>query len=148
MGNKSFAIEDTSKELSKKKNMSTINESFAGTAQTDVNCEHERIHVNPWMVIFVKQAWFQKLVKEQWEACNPTAALSELTAYIDSNSASKYEDVFNYTRYLWGTSAGNDELCEASRTAAKSSQAASAEYLKDWLTARFSAVDTIIKNLE
>lgn len=147
MGNKSFAIADTSNELSKKKNMSTINESFAGTAQTDVNCEHARIHVNPWMVIFAKQAWFQNLVKDQWTAITPTAALNELTTYIDSNSASKYEDVFNYTRYLWGTAAGNDELCEASRTAAKSSQAASATYLKEWLTARFSAVDTIIKNL-
>ena len=148
MGNKSFAIADTSKELTKKKNISSINEIFAAAAQTDVNCEHERIHLNPWMVIFAKQAWFQKLVKDQWTAINPTAALNELTTYIDSNSASKYEDVFNYTRYLWGTAAGNDELCEASRTAAKTSQAASAEYLKTWLTNRFAAVDTIIKGLK
>ncbi len=148
MGNKSFAIEDISNERPEKKNMSTISEVFAGAAQTDVNCEHERIHVNPWMLVFVKQAWFQKLVKDQWAAINTATVLSGLQTFMNDNSAAKYQPVFDYNRYLWGDPSYNSELCEASRTAAKTSQAASAEYLKTWLTNRFAAVDTIIKGLK
>ena len=148
MGNKSFAIKDTSNEAPEKKNMSTMSESFAGNAQTDVNCEHERIHVNPWMVIFVKQAWFQQLVKDQWAAIDTATVLAGLKSFIDENSADKYQEVFNYTRYKWGDPSGNGELCEESRTAAQTSQAASAAYFKEWLTDRFAAVDTIIKGLK
>ena len=124
-----------------------INEMFAGLGQSDVNGEDYRTHGNPWMVIFIKQAWFQKLLKDQWNSIKPTEALNKLISFIDENSASKYEPAFNYTRNFWGTPAENGELCAYTKDAAKTSQAASAKYLKDWLTARFSAVDTIIKSL-
>ena len=62
----------------------------------------------------------------------------------------KYETFIKsiYTRDFWGTPDIDRELCDASKTASETSQAASATYFKQWLTARFSAVDTIIKNLQ
>lgn len=142
MGNKRFCTDDTSSGIYVGKN-----DMFAGACQTDVNCEHERIHANPWMVIFIKQGWFQQLVREQWAGINRTSVLNTLTSYIDGNSTDEYSAVYNYTRAKWGTPAQNDELCTASKTAAASSQSASAEYLKNWLTARFSAVNSIITGL-
>ena len=150
MGNKSFAIEDTSHENFDKKNMSKINEMFAGSCQTDVNCHDEKIHGNPWMMIFINQTWFKNLVKEQWAGINREAIKSELSSFIDSTSTN-YETVFNYTRQIWGNSGEyektRDELCAASKAAALDSQAASAEYFKNWLTARIDAVDNIINNI-
>ena len=148
MGNKSFAIADISNEIPEKKNMSTINELYAGNAQTDVNCKDERIHVNPWMVIFINQTWFKKLVKAQWAEIDANAVLTGLQGFIDHYSAGTYSAVFDYTRELWDDPSSNSELCEASRKAAATSQAVSAGYLKEWLTARFGAVDKIIKGLE
>ncbi len=150
MGNKSFAIADTSNESEEKvkENMSTINELYAGNAQTDVNCKDERNHVNPWMVIFINQTWFQKLVKAQWAEIDTATVLSGLQGFIDQYSAGTYSAVFDYTRELWDDPSSNIELCEASRKAAATSQAVSAGYLKEWLTARFGEVDTIIKGLE
>ncbi|WP_022932905.1 CotH kinase family protein [Treponema bryantii] len=142
MGNKRFCTDDTSSGIYVGKN-----DMFAGACQTDVNCEHEKIHANPWMVIFIKQGWFQQLVREQWAGINRTSVLNTLTSYIDGNSTDEYSAVYNYTRAKWGTPAQNDELCTASKTAAASSQAESAEYLKNWLTARFSAVNSIITGL-
>ena len=148
MGNKSFAIEDTSKEQSHKKNMSGINEMFAGLCQTDVNCDHPKVHANPWMVIFIREAWFQNIVKDRWSKLNTAGALNEICSFIDTNSSDDYQPVFNFTRSLWGNPSEDGELCEASRAAAKESQQASAEYLQDWLTKRIAAVGNIINGLQ
>ena len=148
MGNKSFAIEDTSKELSDKINMSKINEMFAGLCQTDVNCHEAKNHANPWMVIFIREAWFQNIVKERWGQLNISSAPSDICTFIDDHSADTYQPVYNFTRAVWGTSSENTELCEASRIAARQSQKDSAKYLKDWLTIRISEVGNIISSLE
>ena len=124
---------------------------FAGKVQRDVNFEAgSEYNANPWMVIFIKQAWFQNLVKTQWAAVNPTSVCSQMISYINANSSAQhteYAEVFNYTRNKWGIAVDNDELCSASITATAASQSASAEYLKNWLTARFSAVNSIITGL-
>ncbi len=147
MGNKSFAIESTSRENMDKVNMSTIDQMFAGLCQTDVNCWDPKTHGNPWMVIFIRQAWFQKIVKERWTSLDTAGTLAFLQKYIDEFSAPEYQSVFNYTRTKWGTSAGDPELCRASQMATLKSQAACASYLKDWLTLRFASVDKIIAGL-
>lgn len=142
MGNKRFCTDAASSGVYVGKN-----DMFAGACQTDVNCKDERIHANPWMVIFIRQGWFQKLVKEEWSKLDLTNEPAGVTAYIDGNSASDYEEVFNYTRNKWGTAVDNSELCPASKTATATSQQASAEYLKTWITDRFTAVGTIIEGL-
>ncbi len=121
---------------------------FAGSVQKDVNFkEGSDYNANPWMVIFIKQGWFQKLVKDEWAACNPETVCAGLTSYIGAMSDTDYEEVFNYTRNKWGTAVDNDELCSESKTATATSQKASAEYLKTWLTDRFTAVGSIIEGL-
>ncbi len=142
MGNKRFCTDAASSGVYVGKN-----DMFAGACQTDVNCEHERIHANPWMVIFIRQGWFQKLVKEEWEAVKSLPVLSGVTSYIGTLSDTEYEEVFNYTRNKWGTAVDNSELCPESKTATATSQKASADYLKTWLTNRFTAVGTIIEGL-
>ena len=142
MGNKNFCAEPASH-----KNITGIGDMYAGLCQTDVNCEHPKIHANPWMVIFIRQAWFQKLVKEHWAAIDTGEVLEYLLSYIDDHSAAGYQHAYNYTRTLWGTPSDNVELCQQSSQAAATSQYASASYLKQWLCARFAAVDKIIDKL-
>lgn len=147
MGNKSFCIEDTSHEDSSKQYMRNINEMFAGLCQGNVNCQEGFVHANPWMVIFVRQAWFQDMVKTSWAGVKAKNVLPELLEFIDANSTTALQEAFNDTRDKWGNPSGDTELCTASKTAAATSQKASADYLKGWLTARFSAVDNIITNM-
>ena len=143
MGNKNFCAAASSSG-----NITGRNDMFAGRCQTDVNCNEQRVHANPWLVLFIKQAWFQKLVKERWAMIPADKVLSELQNYIDENSSAAYQPVFEANRQLWGNPSGDWELCEASQKAAAKSQAASAEYLKNWLTNRFKAVNKIIKELK
>lgn len=141
MGNKRFCTDDHFASASAPDAM------FAGLCQTDVNGDYGNIHANPWMVIFIREAWFQNIVKDRYSKLNPSQVLSELKTYIDNNSTDAYQASFDYTRSLWNNPGNNSELCSDSSAAAKTSQKASAEYLKNWLTARFSAVSTIISSL-
>ena len=118
---------------------------FAGKTQMDVNYENSGC-ANPWMVIFIKQGWFQSLVKSEWAARNPNAAKTTVCNFID-NSVTNYGTRLEFNRTRWGDPRANGELCDASKTAAETSQSASATYLKNWLTARFTAVDTLISSL-
>nr|MCR4899982.1 hypothetical protein [Treponema sp.] len=63
--------------------------------------------------------------------------------------SASYQAVYELTRSKWGTAQNGamDELCEASRKAALSSQAESAAYLKKWISDHFKAVENIIKKL-
>lgn len=147
MGNKNFCAADSSKG-----NITGKNDMFAGTCQTDVNCEHPKIHANPWLVIFINEPWFKDTIKARWSGIASKQVLSELQKFIDDNSSKKYQPVFEANLKVWGSPTkhpGIDrELCGASKAAALKSQAASAEYLKNWLTNRFTVVDKIIKNLK
>ncbi|MCR4899853.1 MAG: CotH kinase family protein [Treponema sp.] len=156
MGNKSFAIPDPSVEENQYNNkesdyMCRIDEMFAGLCQTDVNCTEERTHANPWMVIFINETWFKDLVKERFKGLKDSGkwaeTLSTLENFINANSTSELQPTFSYTRSLWNTPADNNELCNKSREAAETSQEASAQYLKFWLSYRWGYVDTIITGL-
>lgn len=147
MGNKSFCISDTSHEDYSKQYVSSINDMHAGKGQANVNCQVANNFANPWMVIFINQTWFRDLVKERWRKINRTEVLSYVNNYIDANSADGYQQVYDDMREKWGNPSGNIELCAASKTAAATSQKASAEYFKTWLNARFTALDTIINGL-
>ena len=149
MGNKSFAIADTSKENPDKRNMSTIDERFAALCQTDVNCADDRIHANPWMVIFIRTEWFQSIVKDRCEyQLNSAEPETYIKPFIDAMSATENQSIFEYTRQLWGTPADLAELCTASSEAAKQSQKASADYLYGWLSARYGNVNRNISRMK
>lgn len=147
MGNKSFAIFDVSNEAPEKQNMSLINERYAALCQTDVNCNDERIHANPWMVIFIRTNWFQDIIKTRCENIDNTYIGSTIVPYINEISKDDNESIFEYTRQFWGTPADNGELCTASSEAARTSQKASADYLKDWLTERYAVVLGLINRM-
>lgn len=143
MGNKNFCAATASRG-----NITGKYDMFAGLCQTDVNCEHQKIHGNPWMVIFIRQAWFQNLVKETWSRLPVESVSAELSEYIDKYSSDVFVPAYEHTRSLWGDPGDNWELCDASRAAAFKSQSASAAYLKEWLLARIKAVDMIIAGLK
>ncbi|MBP5751670.1 MAG: CotH kinase family protein [Treponema sp.] len=151
MGNKSFCIADTSNEDSSKKYIRHINEMHAGRGQANVNCEDGFVHGNPWMMIFVNQAWFQDMVKASWAGVKAKNVLPELVQFIDARSTDALQVAYNATRdnELWrdADEGWKWELCTASKNAEAVSQKASADYLKEWLTARFTAVDSIITNM-
>ena len=117
---------------------------FAGVTSYDVNYERPGTG-NPWMFIFIRCGWFQKLVKNEWALAKSTdpAGTAEYLILSYENCASSFEN--NRTR--WGNPGQDWELCEASSTAAVTSQWASAEYLRDWIRIRIANVDEIIKGL-
>ena len=149
MGNKSFAIEYTQNiagETIGGKNpqyMCTIDEMFAGLCQTDVNCFDDRTHANPWMVIFINCRWFQELVFDIWDNLTPATTVANIEGFYD-DMQTNYGAHLEFNRARWGYPV-SDELCNASRTAAQTSQQASAEYLKGWIRTRWGAVNAIIK---
>ena len=148
MGNKSFAIEDTTEETVGGKQpqyMCGIDDMFAGCCQTDVNCTDARTHGNPWMVVFIKCGWFQDRVKYIWNHLDSQTTVDNIEGFYD-DMQTNYGDHLEFNRARWGYPE-SDELCNASREAAIDSQQASAEYLSSWLNARWGAVHTIITTL-
>ena len=137
MGNKKFCTPDHFT------GSSAPDEMYAGLGQTDVNGEGGRTHANPWMVVFIKCAWFQEIVKGSWGDKNKDELFTTISNYIDDNSKDEYQPVFDFTRNLWGDPSGNSELCEASSVAAATSQKASADYLINWLNQRRSGMSFI-----
>ena len=117
---------------------------FAGKTQYEVNFG-EKGYANPWMVIFINQSWFQKLVQAEWQARDVEGAKAAAVAVIEKYTG--YSDCMENNRTRWGNPGDNEELNPASQTAAKASQAAAAAYLKDWLKKRFTAVDSVISGL-
>ena len=146
MGNKRFCIKGS--------DCSTdggINGMYAGKCQPDVNGNpgSPKEFVNPWMVIFINQGWFQNLVKNRWTEANQRNAtvIQNIENFIDAHSKESQQPVYDFTRALWGNPGDNGELCNDSKAVAKQSQKASAQYFKDWITLRYSAVDSIISGL-
>ena len=106
------------------------------------------------MVIFINQTWFKSLVKARWNEAQQRNSniLTNVTKFIDDNSQPGQQPVYEYTRALWGLPSRNEssknELCTDSKNAAEQSQQASANYLKEWLTARWNAVQSIINGFK
>ena len=117
---------------------------FAGVTGYEVNYERQGTG-NPWMFVFIRCGWFQKLVKSEWDAVKKTdpAGTAEYLILSYADCASSFEN----NRARWGTPSQDMELCEASSAAAATSQKASAEYLRDWLRIRIANVDEIIRGL-
>ena len=141
MGNKNFCSDTTSNG-----NITGISDMFAGALQTDVNCFDDKIHGNPWMLVFIKCGWFQNLVKSEWTTAKTKNALQAANTLISSYEP--YEDRLEFSRTRWQNPADViDEIYGPARDAAYESHAASVTYLKNWLAKRYSAVDTIISGL-
>ena len=117
---------------------------FAGVTGYEVNYQQKGTG-NPWMFIFIRCGWFQKLIKDEWtlaKAIDP-ACIAEYLILSYADCASSFEN----NRARWGNPSEDAELCEASSSAAATSQWASAEYLRDWLRIRIANVDEIIESL-
>ena len=114
---------------------------FAGKIRDE---EFVRGKGNPWMLIFIQTDWFKTLVKEKWNQVNDNG---KSTAMSVIDSVAVYKTQFDKNRKKWGNptnhSGASSELCKGSRTAAISSQQASADYLKNWLEKRFAELDKI-----
>lgn len=122
---------------------------YAGKGQPDVNgsLSGEKKYVNPWMVIFIRSAWFQELVKAQWGKVDKNFLKSNISAVINNYTTSEeYINAFNTTLNKWDNEAAGE--LNNSTNAKKDSQSDSADYLKDWLIKRIDYVDSIIKNLQ
>ncbi len=129
---------------------------YVADGQPDVNVSFDTggIRVNPWLVIFIRSAWFQNLVKTQWASINKDEVTANITTVIDNyTNSEEFAAAFKTTRQKWKIydkqkqSWNYDELSDTSCAKAKISQAAAAAYLKDWLLARISALDSIINGL-
>lgn len=130
-------------------NGTSITDMYAGIGQPDVNGNGAN-YANPWMVIFINQGWFKNIVKDRWGQANANNhyVLQNVKDFIDDNSKNSQQPVYDFTRALWGNPGDNGELCQDSSDAAKTSQQASAMYLKTWLSTRFSYVENFISRLQ
>lgn len=116
---------------------------FAGQIAWDVN-HNEKVHGNPWMMIFVNCDWFQDAVKTKWKRISYAKYVDDLILNIDKTTA-LYEKNFKADKKRWNHLGKNElvgnELCPAS--ASCTTQKAAAKRLKTWLTARFAYLDSI-----
>lgn len=116
---------------------------YAGNKTWDVN-HVDKIHGNPWMLIFVNCDWFQKAVKAKWRKIQKQNTLLKLTSEIDYIS-SNFEASFANDQKKWNNIGDNElvgnELCDES--AKCKTQKEAADRLKDWLTARFEYLDSV-----
>ena len=114
---------------------------YAGVSGYDVN-HSQKGYANPWFIIFINCDWFQDMVKAKWQQIHNDDVLGKLTAQIDETS-SKYASNFanNYKR--WNNIGNNGSIGNElnSKAAACKTQKEAADYLKDWLTKRFAALD-------
>lgn len=150
MGNKRFcSLSDDNFNDNSKSTPFSISSIYAGNGQPDVNGSYsDGIRVNPWLVVFIRSAWFQQLVKDQWHTIETANLKSEINNVIDSYTNSEdYAKAFNDTRSKWGWYK-EDELNSVTLSKANSSQAEAAQYLKEWLVKRIDALDSIINELQ
>lgn len=115
---------------------------WAGAVCRNVNFEEGSRECNPWLMIFINCDWFKQMVSEKWNKLTAANALSELTNQID-NVTKVYKDNFakNSKKWVIEDKSFGGELNE--ETSACTTQQESAEYLKNWLTNRFTALDKI-----
>lgn len=119
---------------------------FAGVSGYDVNYQNKG-YANPWFIIFINCDWFQQKVKAKWQQIHNDDVLSKLTAQIDEVST-KYTTNFanNYKR--WNNIGNNGSVGNElnNKAAACKTQKEAADYLKSWLTNRFTALDGLWLN--
>ena len=135
MGNKRFCTTDHFETCS------SPTELFAGMCQGDVNGDNGKIHANPWMLVFIKCNWFQRIVKNEWKRIKDDGNKLLSAARNVINDYAAFETRLDLNRTRWGNAVYTGELCAESIENADTSRAASAAYLKTWLEARIGEVD-------
>jgi hypothetical protein len=120
---------------------------FAGVVRKDVNNEFDGTG-NPWLMLFVNEPWFQKMVKAKWDSVKDKA-FNIAIEQIDYFSA-KYTTNFTHNYEKWKNIGKNDKVGFELRpeAAACKTQAESAKHLKKWLQDRKVSLEKGIKNLQ
>lgn len=119
---------------------------YAGTKAKNVN-KGTGNYGNPWMLILTREPWFQKKVRDKWNAVCPTLT-AEIPAFIDAMTEKYAEDYANnYEK--WQNIGKNNTVGNElnSKAAACKTQAEAAAWLKTWLTTRFSGISTAWNSL-
>lgn len=120
---------------------------FAGVVRKDVNNEFDGTG-NPWLMLFVNEPWFQKMVKAKWDSVKDKAfniAIEQIDYF-----SSKYATNFTHNYEKWKNIGKNDKVGFELRpeAAACKTQAESAKHLKKWLQDRKVSLEKGIKNLQ
>lgn len=115
---------------------------YAGIVGTDVNKNPG--YGNPWMILFSRFDWFNNLVKEKWTMIYDSNIFNNIYTYIDS-CQNNYKDSLDLNFVRWNNARYHsgvlDEL--SSKAKACSTQAQSAQYLKEWLDGRIKQLNNI-----
>lgn len=114
---------------------------FAANIVYDVNGEILEM-CNPWLMVLMNEDWYRELVMERWTEIYNSGAFERAYEMISSESE-RLEPAFTRNYNKWDNIRHNDaknELCR--RAAACATQKQAAEYLKSWLEARVSFLDS------
>lgn len=115
---------------------------FAGAKQFEVNYEKDG-YANPWMLIFVKETWFQDLVKQKWKEMKEKKVFDKVYSYMDSISTS-YQSDFEANYRKWNNIGKNETVGDELNDKASSckTEKEACDYLASWLKTRVSFLDS------
>ncbi|MBR6667011.1 MAG: CotH kinase family protein [Clostridia bacterium] len=99
--------------------------------------DYARYAGNPWLLLFVDEPWFQEMVKARWAELTAMGLPEQTLAFVRTLTTVYAADFTrNYDRWPTRITEGNHELVpELNRCR---SQQEAADYLYDWLSARFN----------
>ena len=102
----------------------------SGNGMYAANCD------NPWLVLLIREQWFQNIIKDKWAELVESGATDEVIEIIEKNKKD-YELCYenNFRRWKNRIIFGNSELVWELNT--YRTQAEAADYLINWLTKRF-----------
>ncbi|MCR4952636.1 MAG: CotH kinase family protein [Treponema sp.] len=99
---------------------------------------------NPWMIVFVRCDWFQKLVREKWKSVHDNDVLGKVLENIDFVTT-QYRACFGRNQNKWKNIGEawrfGTELSKES--AACTTQAQASAFFAEWLQRRFSGLDEL-----
>lgn len=128
--------------LGNKYNLNNATGKYAGVVGKDVNQNYEC--ANPWMLLFTRTDWFNKLVSQKWTSISNDKIFDNIYTYMDY-CVNTYNLDKNFT--AWPSTRTHqgvlDELCQNAK--ACNSVQASSEYLKQWLVNRVAYLDSVYK---
>lgn len=96
--------------------------------------------LNPWLVMFATQNWFNTKVKAKWRSAAHYGVFDGALEQIDT-AVSTFSAYYTKNTQKWGFMNVWGELCWAAQQC--KNQAESAAYLKQWLTTRFSYLEAV-----
>lgn len=114
---------------------------YAANIVFDVDGVSEEM-CNPWLMVLMNEEWYQEIVKERWTEIYDSGAFERAYGMIASES-DKYETAFTKNYEKWNNIRQNDAINELSAGAAAcATQKQAADYLKNWLEARVSFLNS------